>query len=922
MSWTTKLTLLGLALVLGLIGLASPIIYGVTELWWYQSIEQQDVFWTLLWARSLCWGGTFVVFGAVLWGNYGLASRITRYSAFRIKASTYRDSLPIQTVANIAAIVAVLFLSLGAASSFSDLWMVVLQFIHRQTVEVADPIYQQDVGFYLFTLPFYQQIKNWLLTLLFSSLLVTIPVYVLKGSIDPGRGWRNLMLGNVKAHVLLLLAGASFLVAWGSWLDRYEILYSPEGVVFGAGYTDVHSRLLALVVLSITGAIVGISLLFSLRGNNTLFPLWCVVIYGALGLVLQGVVPALEQQLVVAPNELAKETEYINYSLEFTRRAYGLDQITDQPYPVENQLDRATLDANPATVDNIRLWDYRPMLSTYRQRQEIRLYYRFQDVDIDRYPIEGEPRQVMLSARELDYAQVPDRAKTWVNQRLKYTHGYGVVMSPVNQVTPEGQPDLWIRDIPPQSVIDLEVQEPRIYYGEVTNNYIFTGTSTDEFDYPLGEDNASNRYSGQGGVAIGNAFKRLLYALDRGSLKILISNYFTPESRILYHREIKERVEQVAPFLRLDPDPYLILNDGKLQWIIDGYTVSDRYPYSEPTSRGFNYIRNSVKVLVDAYDGTMQFFVVEPDDPLIKAYQEVFPSLFINATDIPEKIRSHFRYPVGLFRTQAQMYLAYHMTNPEVFYNQEDLWRFPMQLYEDQEEQMQPYYVIMRLPDSDQEEFLLILPFTPVNKDNMVAWMAARCDGENYGTALLYDFPKQELIYGPQQIEARIDQTPSISQQLTLWSQKGSKVIRGDLLVIPIENSLLYVEPIYLRAEQGELPELQRVIVAYDEQIVMAQTLDEALNTVFGETNQPSVATPAAAASAATPAAPAAPQTNLDAVPPQVQQALELYQQSQRALQEGNWAEYGRLTDELEELLLELNGQGPPPATDGTTTDE
>ncbi|MEM8637268.1 MAG: UPF0182 family protein [Cyanobacteria bacterium P01_G01_bin.54] len=920
MSWTTKLTLLGLALALGLIGLASPIIHGVTELWWYQSVEQQDVFWTLLWARSLCWGGTFVVFVLALWGNYWLASRITRYSAFRIKAAAYRDSLPIQTVANVAAIIAVLFLSLGAAGSFANLWVVVLQFMHRQTVGVIDPIYQQDVGFYLFSLPFYQQIKNWLLTLLFSSLLVTVPVYILKGSIDLGRGWRNLMLGQVKTHVLLLLAGISFLVAWGSWLDRYEILYSAEGVVFGAGYTDVHSRLMALVVLSLTGAVVGTSLLFSLRGNNTLFPLWSVAIYGILSLVLQGVVPALEQQLVVAPNELAKETEYINYSLNFTRRAYGLDQITAEPYPVENQLDRATLDANPATVDNIRLWDYRPMLSTYRQRQEIRLYYRFQDVDIDRYSIEDETRQVMLSARELDYSQVPDRAKTWVNQRLKYTHGYGVVMSPVNQVTPEGQPELWIRDIPPQSVIDLDVEEPRIYYGEVTNNYIFTGTSTDEFDYPLGQDNASNRYSGLGGVSIGNAFKRLLYAFDRGSLKILISNYFTPDSRILYHREIQERVRQVAPFLRLDADPYLILNDGKLKWLIDGYMVSDRYPYSEPTSRGFNYIRNSVKVLVDAYDGTMQFFVVDPDDPLIQAYQEIFPSLFTNATEIPDPIRAHFRYPVGLFSIQAQMYLAYHMTNPEVFYNQEDLWRLPMQLYEDKEEQMRPYYVIMRLPDSEQEEFLLILPFTPVNKDNMVAWLAARCDGENYGTALLYDFPKQELIYGPQQIEARIDQTPSISQQLTLWSQKGSKVIRGDLLIIPIENSLLYVEPIYLRAEQGELPELQRVIVAYDEQIVMEETLDAALNAVFGKTQQRPESNASTAAADATapvpnPAATALPSTG--DLPPLARQALDLYQRSQDALQAGEWAEYGRLTEELEDVLLELNNGAPAPAATG-----
>lgn len=908
MSWTRKLLLLGLGLVLVVLGLVSPLTHTLTELWWYQSVDQGDVFWTLLGARSLCWGGTFLVFVLVLWGNYWLANRITRYTAYRIKSTTYRDAVPIQAVANLAAIMATVFLSLGAAGSFADLWEIILQFANQQTVGVTDPIYQHDLGFYLFSLPFYQQVKNWLLTLLFSSLLIIIPVYILKGSIDPGRGWRNLMLGSVKIHVLSLLAGVSFLIAWGTWLDRYSILYSTEGVVFGAGYTDVHSRLFAFVILSLVGAILGISLLVSMRRSNMLIPLWCVAIYGVLSVLFQSIAPALEQQLVVTPNELAKEEEYINHSLQFTRQAYGLDQIATKPYPVENKLDRAVLDANPTTMENIRLWDYRPMLSTYRQRQEIRLYYRFQDVDIDRYPINEQTRQVMLSARELDYAQVPARAKTWVNQRLKYTHGYGAVMSPVNQVTNEGQPELWIQNIPPESEVDLDIAEPRIYYGEVTDNYIFTGTSTDEFDYPLGQDNASNRYSGEGGVPMPTWINRLVYAIDRGSLKILISNYFTPESKIHYHREIGDRVRRVAPFLELDSDPYLTLIDGRMQWVLDAYTMSDRYPYSEPfTQSGLNYIRNSVKVVVDAYDGTMQFYVVDPSDPILQVYRGIFPSLFTAADAIPETVRDHFRYPTDLFRIQASKYLAYHMTNPEVFYNQEDLWRFPEQLYEDEKETMEPYYVIMRLPDSDQEEFLLILPFTPVNKDNMVAWLAARCDGENYGTSLLYEFPKQELIYGPQQIEARIDQTPLISQQLTLWSQEGSKVIRGDLLIIPIENSLLYVEPIYLRAEQAELPELQRVIVAYDEQIVMSETLDGALNEIFGASGTQPTPTPQPETTAASVEQPSTtPTPNLS---PQVQQALQLYQQSQDALKAGNWSEYGRLTDELEQVLLQLNGE-------------
>lgn len=892
-----------------LIAIASPVIHAVTESWWYQSVGQPDVFWTLLWARSFAWVGTFVIFTGLLWGNYWLANRLTRYTAFRIKSAPYRDAVPVQALANLVAIAAAIFLAVGAAGTFSNLWEIVLKFIHRQSVGVSDPIYQQDVGFYLFQLPFLIQLKNWLLSLLVGCLLMSIPVYVLKGSIDPGRGWRNLMLGQVKAHVMLLLSGLALLTAWGYWLDRYELLYSSDGVVFGAGYADVHSRLFGLVALSIGGAILAVIILLATRWWNTLVPLWCLGIYAIAAVILQGVIPPLEQQLVVAPNELVKEEQYIQNNLQFTRQAYGLDQVVTQPYEVENRLDRATLDANPTTVDNIRLWDYRPMLSTYRQRQEIRLYYRFKDVDIDRYMVDGNYRQVMLSARELDHEQIPESAQTWVNQRLNYTHGYGVVMSPVNQVTPEGQPDLWIRDIPPISTVDIEVEEPRIYYGEVTNNYIFTGMSTDEFDYPLGQDNARNRYSGMGGVAMPTFWHRLLYALDRGSLKILISNYFTPDSKIHYHREIRERISQVAPFLRLDRDPYLALINGRLQWIADGYTVSNRYPYSKPfaNSNGFNYIRNSVKILVDAYNGTMQFFVVDPNDPVLQVYQRIFPSIFQDHNGLElEEIQSHFRYPSDLFKIQAEMYLAYHMTNVEVFYNQEDLWRFPNQLYEDEEEMMEPYYIIMRLPDSDTEEFLLILPFTPVNKNNMVAWMAARCDGDYYGTALLYEFPKSELIYGPQQIEARIDQNPLISGQLTLWSQEGSKVIRGDLVVIPIANSLLYIEPIYLRAEQAELPELQRVIVAYDEKIVMAETLDLAFAEVFG------AGEPTPEAPETQPTANSQPRQETTPTDSLAQQALTLYEQAQAAQQAGDWAEYGRLIADLETVLLQLNGESAP----------
>ncbi|MGB3612680.1 MAG: UPF0182 family protein, partial [Elainellaceae cyanobacterium] len=628
------------------------------------------------------------------------------------------------------------------------------------------------------------------------------------------------------------------------------------------------------------------------------------------------------------------ETPYIANNIEFTRAAYGLTQIESRDFPAEANLSAADLNSNASTIKNIRLWDYRPLLSTYRQLQEIRPYYTFKDVDVDRYTIDGNDQQVMIAPRELDYTEVPAAAQTWVNQRLKYTHGYGVAMSPVNQVTDDGLPEFFIQDIPPVSTIEQTVDQPGIYYGESTDAYVFTGTTTEEFDYPRSGSNALTNYSGAGGVPMPSMLHRLAYAYDLGSFKILISNYLTPDSRIHYHRRILERAKQVAPFLRFDDDPYITLIDGRLQWILDAYTVSNRFPYAQPVSQSadagavfsegnvrqilrgnVNYVRNSVKVVIDAYDGTMRFLVVDESDPVLAAYQNIFPTLF-QSGDISPAVRAHFRYPVDQFKIQAQMYLSYHMTDSEEFYNREDLWRFPLEQYEQQQEVMQPYYVNMRLPEDTEEEFILILPFTPVSKDNMIAWMAARSDGEQYGNMLLYEFPKQELIYGPSQIEARIDQNPEISQRLTLWSQEGSRVIRGDLVVIPINQSLLYIEPIYLRAEQGELPELRRVIVAYDNQTVMEPSLEEALQVIFGDT---SIGAEGSGAEAATPsesqeqssaaAQPRLPQNTPSQATPAVsdiQAAIEAYTNAQDALRQGDWAEYGRYQQELGQRLEQL----------------
>ena len=908
-------SLIGLVAVIVVLGLtlSSSLIHLLTQSWWFEGVGFASVFWTRIsWqiGASLV---TFAVYAGFLFWNYRMAMNFTQHRAFEwLEKQGFGKAA--DAIARSGAILVILFVSVSAAIAASESWETILKFFNATEFNTSDPIYNQDISFYVFRLPLYKDIQNGLFALVIIALVLSIAIYLLKGAIDRGRNWQTLLSGGIKTHLSVLLSAIALLGAVDFWLERYDLLYSAEGSVFGAGYTDVHARLQAYWVMSFVTLSLAILLIASLWRRSLAWPIYGIIIYFITLIVIDELYPAAQQRFIVEPNELAKEKPYITYNIAATREAYGLDQVNSENYVVENNLTRSDIDDNQATLRNIRLWDYRPLLSTYRQLQEIRLYYHFNDVDIDRYTLDGDYRQVMLSPREISQEQLPQQAQTWVNQRLKYTHGYGAVMSPVNVVTPEGLPRFFIQDIPPEVNVDLAFDEPAIYYGEETQNYVFTGTSTDEFDYPQGDENAATRYAGEGGVAIGSWGRRLAYSFDLGSLQTLVSNYFTNESRILYHRNILERVGQVAPFLRFDSDPYISIIDGKLQWIIDAYTVSDRYPYSEPVvlsnevqallqqfpnledivTDNVNYVRNSVKITIDAYNGSLQFYVIDDTDPVLQTYQRIFPDLFTETAAIPPSVRDHFRYPLDLFKIQAQMYLTYHMDNPEVFYNREDLWRFPVEIYEGREQLMEPYFIIMSLPGQQDEEFMLILPFTPVNKDNAIAWMAARSDGEDYGKVLLYEFPKQELIYGPSQIEARIDQNPEISQQLTLWSQKGSRVIRGDLLVIPIERSLLYVEPVYLRAEQGELPELRRVIVAYANQIVMEETLDAALVSIFGQN------------------VPTSPETPTDTTLPNnisnlVQQAISTYNQAQEALRQGDWTSYGQYQQELGEILQQLN---------------
>jgi uncharacterized membrane protein (UPF0182 family) len=601
----------------------------------------------------------------------------------------------------------------------------------------------------------------------------------------------------------------------------------------------------------------------------------------------------------VVPNEIVAERPFIERTIAATNRAYGLDRIEVRPFPVQEELTADVLRRNDATIKNIRLWEHRPALDSYAQLQEIRTYYKFTDVDNDRYRLGPDYRQVMVSVRELSHAHLPSRI--WLNEHLVYTHGFGVVVGPVNRVTPEGLPEFFVKDIPPTAAAGLRIARPEIYFGEVSNSYVLVRTLRPELDYPVGDQNVYTKYAGDGGVAIGSWWRRLVFAARFGEVKMLLSQELGPESRILFNRAIVERVRTIAPFLRLDRDPYPVVTaDGRVVWLLDAYTTSEHFPYSQPTAGLGNYIRNPIKVTVDAYHGTVRFYLVEPDEPLVRAYARAFPGLFQPIAAMPEDLRGHIRYPQDLFGIQARMYAAFHMLDPQVFYNKEDLWTIPIRKVEGRDVEMDPYYTIMRLPKETQEEFILLLPFTPVRRDNMIAWLAARSDPPNYGKLFLFDFPKGKLVFGPRQVEARIDQDAFISQQISLWSQAGSQVIRGSLLAIPIEESLLYVQPLYLAAERGRLPELKRVIAAFGNRIAMDETLEVALQQLFGRGTQPG-GPPRPAVVAGAPGV---------AVSPLAAEALEHFQRAQEHLRTWNWTGFGEELKRVEEILRRMQGAG------------
>ena len=773
-------------------------------------------------------------------------------------------------------------------------WQHVLLFLNPSPYGLTDPQFGFDLGFYVFRLPALIALYNWLIFAFGLTLVATAAVYLLYRNIEYGQ--RGIFLSDrARRHLLVLVAALLAVKAAGYYLDGFELLYSSQGAAFGASYTDIHARLPALRIL--TGGTLAIALLCIVQiyrdgYRPVIFSIGALIAVHALGLNLY---PTLLQRFRVAPNEIAAERPFIERNIRFTRMAFGLDKLESKEFSAEENLSAQDLKRHESTINNIRLWDHRPLLSTYAQLQEIRPYYKFVDVDNDRYVIDGTYRQTMLSARELSHQHLQSR--NWINEHLTFTHGHGVVFGPVNQVTPAGLPEFFIQDIPPVTTAGLKISRPEIYYGELANDYVLVRTRAQELDYPSGDQNVYTKYQGRGGVAIGSLWRRLVFSAHHATFRILLSQDLTGESRILYHRKIHDRVKKIAPFILFDRDAYLVIGQtGRLSWIIDGYTTSDRYPYSEPFRRqGPNYIRNAVKAVIDAHDGTVNLYMSDPTDPIIRSFAVIFPGLIKSLDNMPEDLRNHMRYPQDMFSIQAHIYATYHVQDPQVFFNKEDILSIPRQKFDGREADMESYYTIMRLPGESKEEFVLLLPFTPNRRDNMRAWLAARSDGPHYGKLMALEFPKAKLVYGPKQIDARIDQDTFISQQLTLWSQAGSQVIRGSLLPIPIEKSLLYVQPLYLAASTGSLPELKRVIVAFGNQITMEETLERSLQRIFGATPDQGAA-PAVKATAAV----AVEKNSLAA------QALEHFRRSQEFLKQGNWSGYGEELKKVEALLKEM----------------
>jgi len=905
--------LIAFAVLAGLFFAGPSLVRYYTDWLWFGEVGYQQVFVTMLRAQGMLFAVAFVL--STAWLTWNFRTAVATIRDLR-QVFTTREGIEVplpgrsqlRALASAIAVIVSVLVALFASSQ----WEIWLTWRNAVPFGQTDPILGRDVSFYVFSLPFFQFVRGLAQGLVLLAAVGAGAIYFLSGSLTSSLGAMPFMTPTARRHLSLLVALFLVLLAFGAWLSQAERLVQPSGVIYGPGYSDVNGRMpaaLILVVVCIIGSV--LATLQALTPRNWPIPV-AAVLYLVAAVGGEGY-SSLLQRFVVTPNEQTRESPFIQHNIDATRRAFGIDKVEAQELTGDAFLTRADVERNSATTENVRLWDHQPLLDTFGQLQVIRTYYDFMSVDNDRYRIGGALRQIMLSPRELDTTNLPSR--TWINDRLTYTHGYGLTLGPVNQVTSEGLPVLYVGNLPLQTTPDLSIEEPSLYFGEMLNDYVIVRTATREFHYPRSEGDVYTQYDGRGGLSIGSFWRKMLFALRFGAYEMLLSSEIGSESRILFLRNIRERVQTLAPFLAFDRDPYLVVADGRLFWMYDAYTTSNRYPYSTPSGPGgLNYIRNSVKVVIDAYHGATTFYMADPNDPIAAAYARIFPAMFAPLDEMPASLRDHVRYPEDIFAIQSSVFATYHMTEPAIFYNREDQWEVPIIDDTGDAGPMQPYYTIMQLPGETEPEFIQMLPFTPRSRDNLAAWLAARSDGEHYGTLRVFQFPKQKVIFGPRQVVARISQDQTIAPQITLWNQQGSQVIWGTLMVIPIEESLIYVRPLYLRASGGRIPELTRVIVAYQNQIVMEETLDAALVRIFGGTaavpgadlsltrdqTQSGTQSAVPANAPATGGTAAAPLTGLAA------DARAHYDRAIEAQRAGDWTKYGEELKLLGEALEKM----------------
>ncbi|NLY74721.1 MAG: UPF0182 family protein, partial [Firmicutes bacterium] len=814
-------------IILGAALLLLLIIFGIAGKYidwlWFQTAGSTAVFWVGLITGPVAKITLIVfIFGFFLFNLLIAIRAFSRVYVVNVLMPEFSKGTVLGSGIIVAGLLAIV---LGSGLSLD--WTVIQQYLHRITVGTSDPIFNLDLGYYLFSYPFYQQLYSLLLTVTFLALVGAALIYFLAKALWVQGSSLELSV-SAKVHLTLLAILFLGVKIWGYSLGKYSLLFQETSRFTGINYTAEHARVFALTILTwIVIGIIGL-LIYGLFRRGTKLFLGSVILWLAASLILNVIYPGLIQTFKVGPNEFELEAPYLKHHIDFTRRAYALDKIKQVAFHPAAGKKRLS-PAHPSLAD-LRLWHYEPLLNTYNQLQSIRPYYQFNDIDIDRYPSTNGKRQLMISARELVTGRLPEQARTWINLHLTYTHGYGFAANQVNQFSDQGQPIFIAKDLPPKTAPEfpgLKVANPGIYYGEATNDYVIVNSKNEEFDYPQGDRNITTTYQADSGIRLNSFFVKLLLAIKYREPNFLLSPQLTPESSILIYRNIRLRAQMLAPFLRFDNDPYLVVSGGKLYWIIDAYTVSSSYPYSRPFRTGLNYVRNSVKAVVDAYTGAVNFYIVDPSDPLIRVWEKVFPGLLKSDAELDPDIKNHFRYPEDLLTIQRDLLLQYHMTDPRTFYEKEDYWDVPEssrgRLFE-------PYYMMLTLPGNDQAEFVLMQPFTPRNKQNLIAWLIARCDGPNYGELILYTLPKDQNIYGPEQIDSRINQDETISQLITLWNQQQSNVIWGNLLIIPIDGNILYVRPLYLESERSKQAELKKVVMVYEDQVLIGDTVAEALS--------------------------------------------------------------------------------------------